>query len=137
MRFSLGFGLLIAVGASLLAKPLATLFTDSHTIQTVATHYLWLVSWSWGAYGIVMSVNAGFNGSGRPLPGVMISTLRVIVVFLSLAFLGRWLLGLNGLFFASGLANLVASVIAYLWMGKHIRDHHTLKEQKSPPPPSP
>ena len=120
MQFCLGFGLLLAVAMSLLAPYMASLFTDSVTIQAVATQYIWIVSWSWGAYGIVMSVNAAFNGSGRPLPGVMISSTRVIFVFLPLAFAGRWLFGLNGLFAASTVANLAVGLMAYLWLKRHI-----------------
>jgi len=120
MRFCLGFGLVLAISMSLLAEPLAALFTDSLTIRAVAAEYIWIVSWSWGAYGIVMSVNACFNGSGRPLPGVLISSLRVIFIFLPLAFTGRWLLGLNGIFAASMIANLAVGLIAYLWLKRHI-----------------
>lgn len=120
MRFSLGFGLALAIIMSLLAQPLASLFTDSEEIQMVAEVYIWIVSWSWGAYGIVMSVNAGFNGSGRPLPGVVISFARVIVVFLPLAFAGRWLFGLHGLFAASTIANITVGLFAYIWLKRHI-----------------
>lgn len=122
MRFSLGFGFLLAIAASVLAVPLASLFTDSETIIEVAVHYIWIVSGSWGLYGVVMSVNAGFNGSGRPMPGVVISFLRVIIVFLPLAYLGRWWWGLNGLFAASAVANISVGLVAFLWIGKHIRD---------------
>ena len=120
MRFSLGFGLLLAVIMSLLAGPLTSLFTDSESIRAVAVDYIRIVSWSWGAYGIVMSVNASFNGSGRPLPSVMISATRVIFVFLPLAFAGRWLFGLQGLFAASTLANLGVGLMAYVWLQRHI-----------------
>jgi len=120
MRFCLGFGLALAIIMSLLAPLLASLFTDSVTIQAVATHYIWIVSWSWGAYGIVMSVNASFNGCGRPLPSVMISSARVIFIFLPLAFIGRWLYGLSGLFAASTVANLVVGLIAFIWLKRHI-----------------
>jgi len=123
MRFSLGLGLLLAITMSLLAAPLASLFTDSETIRNVTVTYIWTVSWSWGAYGIVMSVNASFNGSGRPLPSVMISAMRVIFLFLPLAFAGRWLFGLNGIFAASSLANIGVGIMAYTWLGKHIRDN--------------
>ena len=58
MRFCLGFGLVLAIIMSLLADSLASLFTDSAAIREVAVHYIRVVSWSWGAYGIVMSVNA-------------------------------------------------------------------------------
>ena len=120
MRFSLGFGLALAVIMSLAAPLLASLFTDSAEIRAVAANYIWIVSWSWGAYGIVMSVNASFNGSGRPLPSVMISSARVIFVFLPLAFAGRWLFDLQGLFAASTVANLVVGLMAYAWLKRHI-----------------
>jgi putative MATE family efflux protein len=120
MRFSLGFGLALAIIMSLLADPLASLFTDSATIRAVTVNYIWIVSWSWGAYGIVMSVNASFNGSGRPLPSVLISATRVIFVFLPLAFAGRYLFGLYGLFAASTIANLTVGLMAFVWLKRHI-----------------
>jgi Na+-driven multidrug efflux pump len=120
MRFSLSFGLLLAILMSLLAGSLAGMFTESTTIRTVAVNYIWIVSWSWGAYGIVMSVNASFNGSGHPIPSVIISTARVIIIFLPLAYAGRWLFGLNGLFAASTVANLTVGAMAYVWLKRHI-----------------
>jgi Na+-driven multidrug efflux pump len=120
MQFSLGFGLVLAISMSLLAQPLAALFTNSIEIQSVATSYIWIVSWSWGAYGIVMAVNASFNGSGRPLPSVMISSARVVFIFLPLAFAGRWLFGLQGLFAASTIANILVGWMAFAWLKRHI-----------------
>jgi Na+-driven multidrug efflux pump len=70
-----------------------------------------------------MSVNASFNGSGRPMPGVVISSMRVIFIFLPLAFLGRMIFGLQGLFAASTIANLSVGVIALSWLKTHIRDN--------------
>jgi putative MATE family efflux protein len=120
MQFCLGFGLMLALIMSLLASPMTALFTDSPEIRTVAVDYIWIVSWSWGAYGLVMAVNASFNGSGRPLPSVFISSTRVIFVFLPLAFAGRSLFGLHGLFAASTIANLIVGLMAYLWLKRHI-----------------
>jgi len=120
-RFCLGFGLVLAIVLILIARPLTGLFSRSETIQEVAVHYLWIVTLSYGAYGLVMSVNAAFNGMGKPLPGVAISTCRVIVVFLPLAFLGRHLFGLTGLFAATLASNLLMGAAAYLWLGRQIR----------------
>jgi putative MATE family efflux protein len=119
-RFCAMLGLGLAVLLAAIAVPLTGLFSDAGPIQDVAVRYLWIVPLSYGAYGMVMSVNAAFNGSGRPMPGVAISTLRVIVVFLPLAFLGRYLFGLEGMFAASTLANLSIGLVAYLWLGRHI-----------------
>jgi Na+-driven multidrug efflux pump len=131
-RFCLAFGLSIAVLFSIVALPLAGLFTDSEAIKTVTAHYIWLVSLSYGAYGIVMSVNASFNGLGVPIPGVFISTARVIIVFLPLAWLGKSLFGLEGLFAASTVSNLLVGWIAWLWLGRQINSMRTRSPQSSP-----
>jgi len=120
-RFCLGFGLALAITLILIAKPLTGLFSQSESIQLVAVHYLWIVAISYGAYGLVMSMNAAFNGMGKPFPGVVISTCRVIVVFLPLAFAGRYLIGLEGLFAATLLSNLLMGFVAYVWLGRRIR----------------
>jgi putative MATE family efflux protein len=120
MRFCVGFGLVLAVVLDLLAWPVARLFSDSEPIQEVAVQYLWLVSMSYGTYGVVMSVNASFNGMGKPIPGLVLSATRVVVLFLPLAFLGRWLFDMPGLFAAATLSNVIAGVMAYIWLGRNI-----------------
>jgi putative MATE family efflux protein len=120
-RFCLGFGLVLAIALILIARPLTGLFSQSEAIQMVAVNYLWIVAISYGAYGLVMSVNASFNGMGKPLPGVFISACRVIVVFLPLALLGRHLFGLSGLFSATLVSNLLMGAVAFGWLGRQIR----------------
>jgi len=119
-RFCIGFGLALAAFLALVARPLTGLYSESASIQDVAIHYLWIVSVSYGAYGLVMSANASFNGMGKPMPGVIISTCRVIVVFLPLALLGRYLAGLEGLFAATTISNLLMGAIAFAWLSRQI-----------------
>jgi len=135
-RFCLGFGLALAVVLILIAGPMTGLFSQSETIQTVAVHYLWIVAISYGSYGLVMSVNASFNGMGKPLPGVIISACRVIVVFLPLALLGRHLLGLSGLFVATLLSNLLMGAVAFGWLGRQIRHSQFNPDRSKSPPPN-
>jgi putative MATE family efflux protein len=120
-RFCLGFGLALAAVLILVAEPLTGLFSKTPAIQDVAIHYLWIVTLSYGSYGLVMSVNAAFNGIGKPLPGVVISSCRVIVVFLPLALLGKYLLGLHGLFAATLVSNLLLGTVAFFWLGHQVR----------------
>jgi Na+-driven multidrug efflux pump len=44
----------------------------------------------------------------------------VIFVFLPLAFAGRWLFGLHGLFAASTIANIAVGLLAFVWLRKHV-----------------
>ena len=103
-----------------LGRPLTGLFSQSESIQGVAVDYLWIATLSYGAYGLVMSVNAAFNGIGKPLPGVVISSCRVIIVFLPLALLGKYFLGIHGLFLATLLSNLLMGAVAFFWLGRQI-----------------
>jgi len=129
-RFCIVFGLILSALLIAIAQPLSSLFSQSETIQQVAVQYLWIVAISYGAYGLVMSCNASFNGMGRPVPGVVISASRVIFVFLPLALLGRWMFDLPGLFAASAMANLLMGFIAFIWLGRQIR----ISQSKSPLP---
>ena len=120
-RFCLFYGLGLAVVLVALAGPLTGLFSETDSIQAVAKNYIWIMCLSYGGYGVVMSVCAAFNGVGYPLPGVVISASRALVVFLPLALLGQMLIGLNGIFIASALANIVVGIGAYLWLGRNVR----------------
>ncbi len=120
-RFCLLSGLALAIVLAVVIEPLSSVFTDSASIRAVAMSYFWIVPVSYGAYGLIMSINASFNGVGHPLPGVAISTLRVIVVFLPLAFLGRGLFGVTGIFIASAMANVLVGALAFCWFGAYMR----------------
>jgi putative MATE family efflux protein len=122
-RFCIGYGAILAVVMSLVARPVTGLFSESETIREVAVHYIWLVAWGYGAHGLVMSINSAFNGTGRPIPAVVISVSRVILLFLPLALLGRWLFGIEGIFAASAICNVLLATLAWVWLGRHIAAH--------------
>lgn len=122
-KFCLSYGLGMSVVLYFLAPTLASLFSDTTEIREVAVTYLRIMAVSYAGYGMVMSVCAGFNGMGFPLPGVMISVCRALIVFLPLAFLLNWWLGVSGLFIAGATANLVIGIAGYIWLGSFIRKH--------------
>ncbi len=119
--FCLIFGLSLAAVLALVAKPIASLFSDSPEILQVATWYLWIVAPSYGAYGLVMSANASFNGIGKPAAGVFLSVNRVLVLFFPLAWVGRELFGLYGLFSATTLCNIIVAWMAFVLLGRAVR----------------
>ena len=120
-RFCLAYGLGIAALIALLAVPVTGLFTNTPAIQQIAVEYLRIMVISYGAYGLVMSTCAAFNGVGYPIPGLIISVSRAVIVFLPLALLGRYLIGLNGIFVAAAFSNILIAMIGYLWLGRNIR----------------
>lgn len=120
-RFCVGFGLAMAVLLALVAYPLTGLFSETEAIQIVAVRYLWIMGLSYGAYGLVMATCAGFNGIGHPMPGVVISGLRTLVLFLPLALLGRAFFDFYGLFYAAAISNILVGLLGYIWFGRQLR----------------
>jgi len=113
--FCIASGLFIAGGLALASGFLPTLFSESPEVIHVAKTFLWIAPISYGAYGIVMVVNAAFNGLGNPMPGVMISVTRILVLYVPLAFAGRALFGVAGIFGAYAVANILSGVLGYFW----------------------
>jgi putative MATE family efflux protein len=113
--FCIGLGLLIAVLLASLADFLPALFSDTQELISVTRMYLLVVPISYGAYGIVMIMNASFNGMGKPFPAVYISVGRMIVLYVPLALIGRYYFGIAGIFVAFSAANILSGLIAYQW----------------------
>lgn len=120
-RFCLVFGLFLALILWLFGRLIVGWFGDHPQVIDVALIYLAIVPISYGAYGLVMSVNAAFNGLGRPWPAMVISAGRVLFVFLPLAWLGQYLWQMQGLFVATAVANLLLGAWAWFWLRRHIR----------------
>jgi len=121
--FCIGSGLLIASVLALSSDFLAALFSSNPAVIEIAGLYLLIAPLSYGTYGMVMVMNAFFNGLGRPMPAVGISIGRIAVLYLPLALVGMKLMGAIGIFAAYAVANIVSGVIAYGWATKTVRHH--------------
>jgi Na+-driven multidrug efflux pump len=91
------------------------LFTDNSHVTDVAQLFLWIAPISYGAYGVVMVMNASFNGIGSPLPAVAISVGRMGVIYVPVALLLNQFYGVAGIFAAYAIANIVTGAISYVW----------------------
>jgi putative MATE family efflux protein len=108
-------GLVIAALLAALSGFVPTLFSQNPDVISVTRLFLWVVPISYGTYGMVMVMNAAFNGLGNPMPAVYISIGRIVLLYLPFAFAGLVLFGMVGIFVAYTLANVVSGVLAYVW----------------------
>lgn len=120
--FCLGFGLLIAALLALGSTWLPGFFSDSPDVTRVAAMFLWIAPVSYGTYGMVMVMNASFNGMGKPMPAVMVSVARMAVVYVPLALVGDLLFGVAGIFGAYAIANVFTGFFAYAWAKSVIQE---------------
>lgn len=121
MMFCVMSGLLIAASLAVLADFLPSLFSSNAEVVNMATLFLWIAPISYGAYGMVMVMNAAFNGLGQPMPAVGISVGRIVVLYLPLAFAGMVLFDAVGIFAAYAVANIISGIVAYQWAKKAVR----------------
>jgi putative MATE family efflux protein len=119
-RFCLGFGLVLAIVLAVLGRRLAGLFSEDDQVVMVAATYFMIVPLSYGTAGMVMVMNAAFNGMGRPLPAVAVSVLRMAIIYLPLAWLGSAWFGYAGIFGAYAVANLLCGFGAWRWARREV-----------------
>lgn len=118
--FCVGSGLMVAALLALSAGFLPTLFSDSEAVIRVTKLFLWFAPIGYGAYGVVMVMNASFNGLGKPMPAVYISLLRTIVVYVPLALLANHWYGIHGIFATYAIANIATGILAYAWAARTV-----------------
>lgn len=121
MWFCVVSGVMIAALLALAAGYLPTLFSDSDTVVGVARIFLLIAPLGYAGYGMVMTINASFNGLGKPMPGVVISLMRTILLYVPLALLGRDFFGVAGVFAAYATANVITGFVAYNWARRTVQ----------------
>lgn len=129
--FCLGSGLAIAAALAAGSTFLPALFSDNPAVTDVATLFLWIAPVSYGAYGMVMVMNASFNGMGKPMPGVLVSVSRMAVLYVPLAFLGNHLFAVPGIFGAYAVANVVTGFASYAWARGSVQAQCDKHEQRT------
>lgn len=116
--FCLAWGAVMALVLMQLAQPIANMFSADAEIVRLTVVYLCVVPASYGLYGLVMSVNAVFNSIAKPMPGVVISTLRVFLLQLPLVFIASRHYDLDLAFMLISVSNMIAGAIGYIWLIK-------------------
>ena len=119
--FCIGSGLVIAGLLASTSGWLPGLFSDSESVRQVTTMFLLIVPVSYGTYGMVMIMNASFNGLGYPLPGVVISVCRIAVLYIPVALIAMQFFDIAGIFAAYAIANVVSGLGAYVWARRTVR----------------
>jgi len=113
--FCLGWGVLMTILLAAGASAIVPLFNSNVEVVAIATTYLKIVPISYGAAGIIQVGNSAFNALGRPIPAVIITVVRMFVLYIPLAYLGGLWLGATGIFIAATVSNVIVGIGAREW----------------------
>ncbi|MGB3639205.1 MAG: MATE family efflux transporter [Rivularia sp. (in: cyanobacteria)] len=116
--FCLFWGLMAAAVLAVTAPTLIAFFNPNPDIVAIASQYLWIVPISYAGAGIIYVASSAFNALGKPIPSVIMTVARMFVLYIPLAYFGGKLYGVNGIFGAACISNLIVGIGAYLWNKK-------------------
>ncbi len=107
--FQIGVYLLL-----LLVSPLITIgFSDNPQVINVIKTYLIIMPLSYSAHAVVILVMVSLNVLKRPRTALLITIIRLLALYLPLAYLGSLFWGITGLFAGAACGNVIAGVVAF------------------------
>ena len=114
--FCLFWGLLLTIIFNISASHIVIKLTDNLAVATAAIGYMRITSFGLGALGISLIFGSVLNASKQPLIAVSLAFIRELILYFPLAFIGGYVFGINGIFGASLLSNLIVAIGILLWL---------------------
>jgi putative MATE family efflux protein len=108
-----GFVFLVMIS---LGRQIASRFSQTPEVISVAHNYLVIVSLSYGFQGTVVLAASLFNGQRKPFRAMGIISLRAMVLYVPLAWIGSRVFGLSGIFFAAAAASILGGLAGVWWV---------------------
>lgn len=113
-KFSIISQFVLYVIIALLARPLAGLFSDDEAVIEYVVVFLYLVPFAYGALGMVIVVANALNAYNRPGASLLVNVARLFLLMLPMVWLGKELLGTNGVFAAIAIGNILMGGACYI-----------------------
>lgn len=114
-RFSLAWGAFAFIFMLLFGEFLVSLINDDPLVVETASWYLVIIPLSIGFMGMTAIASSSFNAIGKPLPPLVISILRMFVVYIPMALLFNHLWGYVGIFLATSVSTVILGLLAWQW----------------------
>lgn len=123
--FCIGWGAFSFAVLWLTVDSIVSLINDDQVIVEIAGLYLIVIAFSLGFVGIQNAASFCFNALGKPGPALMLSIIRLIVLYLPAAIVANAWYGYLGIFWATAIVNVVAGVISWIWNTSAIAEART------------
>ncbi|WP_319590701.1 MATE family efflux transporter [uncultured Draconibacterium sp.] len=120
-KFSLIWGAAVFVVLLFLGDSIAALFSTDAQVVEITIKYFYIIGASYGFLGMLMLSTSSFNGINKPLPSTVFSMIRMLIIYVPLAWLGSVLFGISGVFWAGLLANILVGIFAARYLFKTVK----------------
>ena len=113
LKFSIGFQIAVYILLIILSPYIATAFSSDIRVIQVINTYIYILPLTYGAHAVVILVMVSLNVLRRPRLGLFLIIIRLIALYLPLAYIGGLYWGITGMFSGAAVGNVIAAVIAY------------------------
>jgi putative MATE family efflux protein len=122
LKFSLIWGVIIFVLLLFLGQAIASLFTNDAIVIEIATKYFYIIGASYGFQGLVMLSTSSFNGINKPYPSALFSIIRMLVLYVPLAWIGARIFNITGVFWAGFIANVIVGTLSFIYLFRTVKN---------------
>ena len=119
-RFSFAWGLFAFAVLGVFGRSLVRLINDQPGVVEATYAYLVSVSLSYGFMGASMMIGACFVALGRAAPSLTLALLRMLVLYLPLAWLADRYFGYQGIFVASAGCTVIVAAAGHAWLKRFL-----------------
>lgn len=113
--FALVWGLVCAGVFAIFGRAIGRVFTQDPRVIDHLQMYLWIVPACYGMRGVCILGTTAFNALHKPLSSSLLMGVRLLGLYVPLALLGSWTLGLYGVFAGICAANVIAGIGVLIW----------------------
>jgi putative MATE family efflux protein len=117
-RFSIVWGLVASALLFVFGRPIVAAINDHPDVIEATYAYLVIVPLSYTVLGASFVAGSAFVALGKPMPSLVLTLCRMVVVYLPLAMVGNRLFGYEGIYWAGAFANVLAGAVAVVWVGR-------------------
>ena len=110
-------------------RAVSSVFSDDANVVEITRKYFYIVGASYGFQGLVTLSTSAFNGINKPLPSTIFSILRMLVLYVPLAWLGAKIFNINGVFWAGFIANVIVGSVSIKYLFKTVKKIESTEQQ--------
>ncbi len=118
LKFSIGLQVAVYILLILLSPYIAPAFSSDPDVMRVINSFIYILPLTYGAHAIVILVMVSLNVLRRPRLGLLLIIIRLVALYLPLAYIGSLYWGITGLFAGAATGNVIAGIIAYRVISK-------------------